>query len=231
MEKIDIMNKIKKLLALSESSNEHEAKLAMLKAQELLVKHKISLKEVEGHKEVEVLENKTDVTFTKAKWKGRLARVIADNFGCYNFYRTIKRTNFIIFFGKEEDVLVCKIVLEYAIDCIDSVVKKLRYQYRKNGYTTKGLESDYASGFIEGLELAFEKQEQDNQEWGLILVKDKEVVEAYNQMKFIGTIETNSKFQGFNEAYLHGIEDGENFSISDKISKEGEEILAVGVNF
>jgi uncharacterized protein YoaH (UPF0181 family) len=34
-----IVEKIQKLLALSESSNENEAKLSMLKAQELLAKH------------------------------------------------------------------------------------------------------------------------------------------------------------------------------------------------
>ena len=38
-----LIEKIKKLLALSESSNENEAKIAMLKAQELLAKHKLSI--------------------------------------------------------------------------------------------------------------------------------------------------------------------------------------------
>ena len=34
--------KIKKLLALSESSNEHEAKAALLKAKQLMIEHKIT---------------------------------------------------------------------------------------------------------------------------------------------------------------------------------------------
>lgn len=40
---IDYKEKIKKLLALSESSNEHEAKAALLKARELMAEHKISM--------------------------------------------------------------------------------------------------------------------------------------------------------------------------------------------
>lgn len=215
----NIILRIKKLLALSESSNENEAKLALLKAQELLIKHKLSLKEIEEHKNIDVIEGKTNITFRQGKWKGRLADIIAENFGCYHFYRT-NRTHLIIFMGKDEDVTVCKIVLEYAIDSINSVVKKLRYQYRKEGYSTKGLESDYALGFIKGLEVAFEKQKQENQEWGLVLIKDKEVVEAYNNMEFTGSVNTNTKFQGFNEVYFQGVEDGENFSISDKIAGE-----------
>lgn len=225
----NIILRIKKLLALSESSNEHESKLAMLKAQELLVKHKISLKQIENHKDVTVKEGKTNITFRQGKWKGQLADVIAENFGCYHFYRTNK-THTIMFMGKDEDVTVCKIVLEYAIDCISSVVKKLRYEYQKEGYSTKGLEGDYALGFIEGLKNAFEKQKGENQEYGLILIKDKEVVEAYENKRFIGTINTDTKMQGFNEVYEKGIEDGENFSISDKIAGEEEKILELEVS-
>lgn len=224
-----IISKIKKLLALGESSNEHEAKLAMLKAQELLAKHKISLKEIEDYQDINVIEGKTNITFTKAKWKGQLAKVIADNFGCYNFFRT-KGTNTIMFMGKDDDVTVCKIVLEYAIDCINSVVKRLRYQYRRNGYSTRGLEGDYALGFIEGLECAFEKQKQENQEWGLVLIKDKEVIEAYEKKEFTRSININTKFEGFNEVYFQGVKDGENFSISDRIAGEGEENLELSVS-
>lgn len=224
-----IIQKIKKLLALSESSNEHEAKLAMFKAQELLAKHKISLKEIEDHKNIDVIEGKTNITFRQGKWKGRLADVIAENFGCYHFYRT-NRSHMIIFMGKDEDVTVCTIVLEYAIDCINSVVKKLRYEYQKDGYSTKGLENDYALGFIEGLSNAFEKQKEANQEWGLVLVRDKEVVEAYEKKEFSRTINTNTKFQGFNEVYFQGVEDGENFSISDRIAGEEEKTLELGVS-
>lgn len=225
----NIILKIKKLLALSESSNEHEAKLAMLKAQELLVKHKISLKEIEEHRDINVMEGKTNITFRQGKWKAKLAGVIAENFGCYHFFYTNK-THAIVFMGKNEDVAVCTIVLEYAIDCINSVVKKLRYEYSKDGYSTKGLEGDYALGFIEGLEYAFEKQKQANQEWGLILVKDKEVVEAYKQKEFGGSLNTSTKLQGFNDVYFQGVEDGKKFSISDKIAGEGETIIELDVS-
>lgn len=42
-----IVLKIKKLLALSKSENQHESQNAMLKVQEMLMKHKLSLKDVE----------------------------------------------------------------------------------------------------------------------------------------------------------------------------------------
>lgn len=216
-----LIEKIQKLLALSESSNKHEAELSMLKAQELLAKHKLTLKEVKEFKTFNsaIKENITKVTFTKAKWKAKLARLIADNFGCYHYFKT-RHTNTITFFGREEDIVVCNIVLEYAIDCINSAVKRLRYQYRRNNYySTKGLENDYALGFINGLHEKFEEQKKANQEWGLVLVKDKEVVDAYDQIKFKGTVKTGINYQGYSDVYEKGYEDGEKFSISDKITE------------
>lgn len=221
----EVVKKIKKLLALCESSNEHEAKLAMLKAQELLVKHKLSMREIKSFKyePVNISKIRSKISFTRAKWKINLAYVIAENFGCYHFAAKKHNRYVIAFLGKEEDINVCNIVLEYAIDCIDSVVKKLRTKYR--GYSTKGLQEDYALGFIEGISNAFERQKQQNQEWGLVLTKDKNVIDAYENIKFAGTVETQSRFNGFNEAYQNGLEDGEKFSISDKIARADEEVL------
>lgn len=217
-----IILRIKKLLALSESSNESESKVALLKAQELLVKHKLSIKEVKEFKQYNsnIKEQISNISFTKAKWKAKLAKIIAENFGCYYYFRT-RRTHKIVFFGREEDILVCNIVLEYAVDCINSKVRKLRYDYNKKGYSTRGLENDYALGFIEGLDYMFEEQKRKNQEWGLVIQKDPEVVDAHNQIKFAKTINTNTSFEGFSEVYSEGCKDGENFSISDKIA-EGE---------
>lgn len=229
---IKVVKKIKKLLALSESSNENEAKVSLLKAQELLAKHKLSLKEVKDFKiyNSAIKEKISAVSFTKAKWKAKLARLIADNFGCYYYFK-LRRTHTIAFFGREEDIIVCNIVLEYAVDCINSTVKRLRYQYSRDGYSTKGLENDYALGFIKGLNNMFEEQKKANQEWGLVLVKDAEVVEAHENIEFKGTVNTNTQFQGYTSVYYQGCEDGEKFSISDKIAEgevENEPTLSLG---
>lgn len=216
---IKLIEKIKKLLALSESSNENEAKLSMLKAQELLVKHKLSIKDVKEYNltNISIKEKVSNISFRQAKWKAELGAIIADNFGCYQYFeKGTSRT--IAFFGKEEDVIVCNIVFEYAVDCILSTVKRLRYQYYKYGDSTKGLENDYALGFIHGLSKMFEKQKSENQEWGLVLIKDTEVVKAYENIDFSGTFNTDTDFQGHCVAYVKGIVDGEKFSISDKIA-------------
>lgn len=215
-----LIEKIKKLLALSKSSNENEAKIAMLKAQELLAKHKLSIKEIKDYKIADdsIREKISSISFRQGKWKAKLGGLISENFGCYQYFKTNKSQT-IAFFGREEDIIVCNIVLEYAVDSILSTVKRLRYQYFREGYSTKGLENDYALGFIDGLKNMFEEQKRKNQEWGLVLVKDAEVVEAYSNIKFKGSINTNTSFKGYTEAYEKGKEDGEKFSISNKITE------------
>lgn len=118
--------------------------------------------------------------------------------------------------------------MEYAVDCINSAVKRLRSQYIRDGYYTKGLENDYAMGFIDGLRAKYEEQRKANQKWELVLVKDEEVVEAYSQIKFRHTIDTNIKYHGYSDVYENGYEDGQKFNISDKIAKDDtDETLAI----
>ena len=51
---MDIKDRIQKLLALSVNPNENEAKAALLKAQELMAKHKLSMADFETAPESEV---------------------------------------------------------------------------------------------------------------------------------------------------------------------------------
>ncbi|KNF08534.1 protein of unknown function DUF2786 [Gottschalkia purinilytica] len=225
----DIISKIKKLLNLSNSSNENESETALLKAQELLVKHKLSLKEVEQFDDSnsKVITQKTDITFRSAKWKGQLANLIADNFRCYNYYNT-RYTNGIVLLGKEEDVKIAEIVLSYAIDSVESTCKRLAYRYRKQGYSTRGLTNDYALGFIEGLRNKFEEQKAKNQEWGIILAKDIELKNSYENINFTGSVNITSRLKGFSEAYHTGIEDGNNFDITTRVENKTKEKELIG---
>lgn len=222
-----IILKIKKLLSRTESPNENEAKVSMLKAQELLAKYKLTMREIEDTElDTEVITKVTDVTFRSGKWKGKLASVIADNFRCYCYCKT-RYSHKITFLGKESDVKIAEILLTYAVDNIERESNRLAQKYRNMGYSAKGLTSDYALGFINGLHEQFERQKAQNQEWGLVLVKDKEVQEEYSKINFKGSINTNSNPEGFSEVYRQGVEDGEKFRIDDRIEESRIEVVYI----
>lgn len=73
--------KIKKLLALSESSNEHEAKSALLKAKKLMAEHKIAEVDLEdiGKKKVVRITTEFDCSKRREAWMISLGAIIAEN--------------------------------------------------------------------------------------------------------------------------------------------------------
>ena len=221
-----IISKIKKLLALSKSENEHESQNAMLKVQEMLMKHKLSLKDVEecDLEPITTEEKATGFTFTKAKWKGILGKIIGDNLSCYTYFRGY-RSYQVVFFGKDDDVTIAEITYKYAIDCINSEVKKLRRQAYKEYGSAVGIENDYALGFISGLKEKFDEQKAKHQEWGLVLSKPKEVVEQYEEKskRFSKKgLTLKTQYHGNSDAYYKGEKDGKEFDISNKVAYEGE---------
>ncbi len=224
MENQEIILKVKKLLALSKSTNENEALSAMMMAQKFIMKYKLSIKEVEEFNDISIGANGTGLKFRSSKWKALLGRVIANNFGCYMFYRSGK-THEICFFGKEEEVTICKIMLEYAIKCIDSnsskILKEMKKDRRRKHFN--GIKSDYALGFISGLDQRFKDQVKSNQEWGLVFVKDPMVIEKYKEYSCgFESISIEEKYKKHDKIYKLGQNDGKEFNISNKIETEGE---------
>ncbi len=228
----NIISKVQRLLALSKSSNENEAQNAMMMAQRLLIKYRLSIKDVEKYKNenVKIDENRTGIKFRGSNWKSNLSKVIADNFGCYLFYRT-GRTHEICFYGKKEDVVICNIMLEYAIKSVnlngDRLIKKLKQDKRRKYFN--GIKNDYALGFIKGLDERFKEQLNSNKEWALILAKEQVVIEGFKEFSSeFTTVQTNTKFNKHLFAFNVGIEDGKNFDISGRIESEVEEVDLLG---
>lgn len=112
-----IIDKVKKLLALTGSPYADEAEAAMLKAQELLLKHGLTISEVETAEKPTVKEVAGEEVSTGRKrsawWEKILAGIIGDNFRCIAYYRR-KKPGF-YFLGLKEDVEVAKEVFSYAV--------------------------------------------------------------------------------------------------------------------
>jgi hypothetical protein len=218
-----IIDKVSKLFALSESSNEHEAESALLKAQEYLAKYNLTMKDIRMNQEMnENINNpindfSTGITYKKAQWKGTLGSVLAENFKCY-CYNRMRGTNHLYFMGRKQDVFICNLALEYAINAIMKEVKRIKAIYVKIGRSTAGIENDYARGFISGLRQKFEEQKKNNQEWALILVKDDELVASYGK-KNCKTKKTTQRRVEHSDAYGRGIEAGKRFGIADRIAQ------------
>ena len=151
------------------------------------------MRDIETKEKNNVIDDKTEFIYnTKKQWKGSLAVVIADNFGCCvyanreeeyvkkNNKYVLEKNRRICFIGKEEDVNMCKIIYEYALNTVMNRIKEKQKELRQCGESTRGVDKNYGIGFSCGLKANFEEQIKANAQWGLIVVKDKEVMEFFN---------------------------------------------------
>lgn len=214
----DVKERIKKLLALGESTNEHEAQSALLKARELMAKHKLSALDFEDPKDAKVSHIECDVSWTTDSgnnWMVGLANVICGNYCCASAWRTVRgtRTHQLVITGVGDDVEMCKVVVEYAAGF---VLKRIKIQQRKLGKEgSKSIATSYADGFILGLEIAFEDQKESHKEWGLVLVKPKEVKE-YEESLGTRTVKSPKTMKNAS-AFMAGHDDGKNFNMNKHI--------------
>lgn len=208
----DIREKIQKLLSLAGSSNENEARAAMLKAKELMAKHKMAESDFQKEEELKhlLVEDVTWTTDSGKIWLVDLCEVITNNYMCTASWRTTKgtRTHTLMITGFEDDARVCMDVIAYAFGFMENAFRKLSKGKDKKDF--KIMQSSYAKGFILGLELAFDMQKQEHPEWGLVVVKPKEV-EEYE--KSLGERSVHTKKVEFDPfAYMVGQRDGQNFN-------------------
>lgn len=223
----DYKEKIKKLLALAESNNEHEAKAALLKAKELMAEHKIAEVDLIDAKNKNVKRIITEYEYTKRGewWIGSLANIIAENYCCRSAgnknFRGQKRT--IIFVGLEGDVDICAKIFEYAVDtarsCGKSYLKNLDGWQRYTSAEKNRIKNSYAIGFARGVKVAFDEQkikkEQDESGWGLVMIVPKEVNEACSN--FV-TDRYQSRHTVYSDVRDDGYQEGRKFNPHGKLS-------------
>lgn len=128
-----IIEKIEKLIALSGSDNENEAKAAMLKAQELMAKYEIEQDRIDPERKKE----RPVVCFTspmfRDDWCVDVGSLIANNFRCRAIISQRRNSGGayrLEFFGFEEDAEISINVFNYAVKVIRKRMATLRAIYR-----------------------------------------------------------------------------------------------------
>ena len=133
MEKEKVLDKVQKLLALSNSSNDHEALLALMKAQELLAKHNLSMADVPSElKEERVVEEWVMDVSAYNYWVRKLAKIVAQNFRCEDLiYRKPHNKSFLRegFVGLETDAKVAAQIFRYSAKYAERAGSNLAQTY------------------------------------------------------------------------------------------------------
>ena len=222
----NIKDKIAKLLALAESPNENEAKAALLKARALMAEHKLRPEEVYQKDSKIVVRRTIGIYCTKMTdaWATTLNSVIASRYCCvpYRHHNYGQKKVELGLAGLSDDFVICEQAVRYAYDCVKSSCKQMEAEHRKQGWPgseIRQLCNAYGWGFCTGLREAFEAQEREHQEWGLIMAVPKAVKDSLAGAK-VSQFATAKTDGWLNHYARQGYEDGRKFDMSSRLAPE-----------
>lgn len=215
-----LVEKIKKILALSENNpSEEEAISAALQAQKLMAKYNIHKDEVtleEIKDEIDSVRSNQPHDSHLLKWRRMLAIIVARSFRCKSYMCGRD----VVFRGYKEDAQLALEVYLMLYSVGHTLAKKTESKTRSLTGTGKGVYNSYTTGFLKGVESAFNEQCT-----ALMVVVPKEVEEDFTQFCEEHKTKTSSiriksvDSTAYNEGYTEGREAVKSRAIAtDKIS-------------
>jgi len=171
-----VMNKVRKLLALSQSDNEHEAHLSLAMAQKLCLKNDIDIDYFKQEKEQ--IKSITIKLFVRKldSMTPRLLSILTKNFNTSYFIVTDAfGSKSLRMHGNEVNIEAFKMSYFYIL----GVYKRAWSKYHKKvkndyGFVLRDVRESFKHGFLDGIDTAFQKNIE---EYGIVLCNDRAVAE------------------------------------------------------
>lgn len=231
-----VMDLVRKLMALTESPNEHEAARAAEKVQELLFKHKLSKAEVLASKGEgdgpSIIELDGDITSQKnwGRWKPTLAWAVARYNFCTGFQDTYAGK--FVFIGQETEAYVAKELYEWLVIQIEEAARKACLNYRGPSRIPT-----YRRSFFTGATMTIQSrlynqwkglQGQSDQSMALV-VHSSALIEDYKTKQYPNLIKGRhvSMANGSYSGYTDGVKAGRDMEITvrRKVEEGGKRLL------
>lgn len=211
----ELQDKLRKLLRLSGSPNQHEAQLALQKAQELAMKHGYSLSDLETATTQEVLDVPVDDERGNAgisTASSMLASMLAPFFRVKVYQKRNGKYSTMAAIGLPKDVTSFTLSYQFTINSFETLWKI--YNKQNPSPYARRMRNDFLIGFIAGCK---ERLTIQSQEYGIMIVTPDAVMKRYHE-KFPARREWPRKKQRFSyittagdsHAFHAGVRGGKN---------------------
>lgn len=224
-----IIERVRKLLALSNSSNEHEAALAAAHAQRLLAEHNLAMSELEvqdeGAGEVEL-----EVAKTVPKWLSSLFATVANTFDCFPVVTTTHFCSRLRFIGVGEDPGVAACTLQYLM----KELRRLASAYLHNLPTCgrklpsgerERVRTSYLLGGVHGVRQAMNAQKAQTPTTSRALVPVKDALIRQYKEEHLGQLRNRRSRSStvVSAAFHQGRQDGASLQIKPALENNSKE--------
>lgn len=226
-----VLERIKKLLALSNSDNEHEAANAASQAQLLLSKYNLCIDDISDvvKSDYEVKEARVAEGKRLDKWFYKLFISVSRSFGCSPLVETSYRHKALIMVGTETDILSARLTLEYLYTTIERLTNRNALGNGRafvNSYR-QGLVTSIASRLSERTKENTKEAQKEATFVGTALVLRKDQALKDYMDKFAKTFKSGSSTLSDYSGYAQGLHDGESIGL-DKQLKGNCSNLVIG---
>jgi hypothetical protein len=221
VEKSPIIEKIKKLLALANSNNEHEAALAASHAQRLLSEHNLAMADIESSNRPDKADKvETTVSKTLPKWMRHLSAGVSSAFDCQAIHHPA--TGKMTFIGVGADVQIAAYTFAY----LDRTVRKLCGTYMKGHVSgtvanrhRELMRHSYYLGAVSTITTRLQEQKAQTPvtTGALVLVKEGLIRQAMNEIGNLRTMHSRKSYIN-SDAYSRGQADGIQVGINHGIT-------------
>jgi len=221
VEKSPIVEKIKKLLALANSNNEHEAALAASHAQRLLAEHNLAMADIEASNRPDKADKvETAVSKTLPKWMRHLSAGVSSAFDCQAIHHPA--TGKMTFIGVGADVQIAAYTFTY----LDRTVRKLCSTYMKGHVSGTAadrhrelMRHSYYLGAVSTITIRLREQKVQTPvtTGALVLVKEGLIRQAMNEIGKVRTMRSRRSYIN-SDAYSKGQADGNQVGINHGIT-------------
>src|ERR1035437_574762 len=222
--------RVKKLLAMSASSNQHEADAMMAKAMELLTQHNLSIQYVES---VEERETDCDKFVRRPYMVGKAIshqqKMAAPVVNKFFFCNPILTKGGFLFVGRESNVEIAVHVFEFLSQTFERLWVAYRTETKARGVNVSGgMKIEFINGLQIGLikKLAAERASL-KQEQALAIIDDKlrtAVSQLVGQTKQV----KGANFAGWDDAMAAGVRQGQQISIRYGLQSTGHRGAVTG---
>lgn len=227
----NIVEKIKKLLALATSSNENESTAAAEKASLLLAQYNLSLADLGPNHQEEIDETGVETTSKFVTWKMMLLSGIAEANGCNAMRNSYTGSMFLV--GTSTNLIVCKHLYEYLSSAIER-----RAKYRKGNGRGLAYLNAFRVGCATRLRQRLLEQKQEMERSGIpgegnaaatpgivvrsMFEKNQQAIADYLENKG-AKVKTRSGSQISSEAgFNSGYEVGDKISLNKQVQQQGQ---------
>jgi len=225
MSRLKIIDKIQKLLALSTSSNEHEAALALSRAHDLMSAHNLRLSQVEIQ-ENPILQR--PIAFSDGRngshekaptWLTQIIHETCKSFNCFSY---TNKNNITFLVGTFTDTQVAEYVSQYLIRSVNSIVDKHISSLRSDKLKWKSIKSksmyelNYTNGIVHSIILSLQSYVKDHHPKGegLIHLKSAKLDEYKTDLMDRLGLSYQRKNITSGQGFASGQADGKSISIN-----------------